>query len=90
MIVFGIHWNFFIVLPIRLKTCRSNGVFLQGRMCAPEFRARFRGFTRSNAPDRHRTRNLSRPEVTTSPIINLNTSVLGQFPDFFVIFYFPL
>ena len=25
MIVFGIHCNFFIVLPTRLKTCRSNG-----------------------------------------------------------------
>ena len=27
MIVFGIRCNFFIVLPIRLKTCRSN-IFL--------------------------------------------------------------
>ena len=27
MIVFGIHCNFFIVLPIRLKICRSNGFF---------------------------------------------------------------
>ena len=27
MIVFGIHCNFFIVLPIRLETCRSN-IFL--------------------------------------------------------------
>ena len=25
LIVFGIHCNFFIVLPIKLKTCRSNG-----------------------------------------------------------------
>ena len=24
MIVFGIHCNFLIVLPIQLKTCRSN------------------------------------------------------------------
>ena len=24
MMVFGIHCNFFIVLPNRLKTCRSN------------------------------------------------------------------
>ena len=27
MIIFGIHCNFFIVLPIRLKICRSNGFF---------------------------------------------------------------
>ena len=27
MIVFRIHCNFFIVLPIRLKACRSNGFF---------------------------------------------------------------
>ena len=33
MIVFGIHCNFFIFLPIRLKTCRSNNLlFLQGKM----------------------------------------------------------
>ena len=38
MVVFRIHSNFFIVLPIRLKTCRSNGifVFLQGKLCSPE------------------------------------------------------
>ena len=30
MIVFGIHWNFFIVLPIRFFP------FLQGKMCSPE------------------------------------------------------
>ena len=34
MIVFGIHFNFMIVLPIRLKTCRSIFFFfLQGKMC---------------------------------------------------------
>ena len=38
MIVFRIYCNFFIVLPIRLKTCRSDGFFrfLQGKICAPE------------------------------------------------------
>ena len=34
MIVFGIHSNFFIVLPIQLKT--SVFSILQGKMCAPE------------------------------------------------------
>ena len=27
MIVLGTHCNFFIVFPIRLKNCRSNGFF---------------------------------------------------------------
>ena len=38
MIVLAINCNVFIVLPIRLKTCRSNGFFgfLQGKMCASE------------------------------------------------------
>ena len=35
MIVFGTYFNFFIVLPIRLKTSISNG-FLQSKMCTPE------------------------------------------------------
>ena len=36
MIVFGIHCNFFIVLIIRLKTCRPNGLFFFTRqMCGP-------------------------------------------------------
>ena len=48
MIVFGIHCNFFTVLPIRLKTCRSN-VFLQDKMRAPK---------KSSAC---RTRDFSRP-----------------------------
>ena len=34
MIVFEIHCNFFIVLPVRLKTCISNGFFfLKGKRC---------------------------------------------------------
>ena len=36
MIVFEIHCNFFIALPIQLKTCRSNGFFLLGKICAPK------------------------------------------------------
>ena len=38
MIVLAINCNVFIVLPIRLKTCRSNGFFgfFQGKMCASE------------------------------------------------------
>ena len=40
MIVFGIHCNFLIVLPIRLKTYRSNVLFfLQGKICAPKNQA---------------------------------------------------
>ena len=27
MILFGIHYNFFIVLPVRQKTCTSNVCF---------------------------------------------------------------
>ena len=34
MIVFGIHCNSFIVLPIPLKTCRSNGIlFFTSKKC---------------------------------------------------------
>ena len=36
MIVFGIYQNLFIVLPIRLKTCRSNGFLLKGKIGASE------------------------------------------------------
>ena len=38
MVVFRIHCNFFIGLPNRLKTYRSNGffVFLQGTLSSPE------------------------------------------------------
>ena len=38
MIVFEIHYNFLIVLPIPLKTCRSGVVFffLQSKRRAPE------------------------------------------------------
>ena len=37
MIVFGIDCNFFIVLPVRLKTCNLMVCcFLQSKMCDPE------------------------------------------------------
>ena len=53
MIVFGIHCNFLIALPIRLKTCRPNVFFLftkqnvLAKIC-------LRGFVHPSAPDRHR------------------------------------
>ena len=46
MIVFGIHHNFFIVLPIRQKICRCNGFLFQGEMFAPKNRVRPRNFAR--------------------------------------------
>ena len=58
MIVYGIHCNFFIVLPIRLKTCRSNG-FLQGKMSAPK---------KSGASQRFCT-----PERARSPLVYFKT-----------------
>ena len=60
MIVFGIHCNFFIVLPIRLKPCRSNGF-----LCFTMQNVRARKLSTSqrfSELDRHRTHNLSRPE----------------------------
>ena len=45
--VFGIHCNFYIVLPVRLEICRSAFFFVpRQKVCAP---------------DLHRARNLSRP-----------------------------
>ena len=36
-ILFGIEFNFFIVLPMGLKICKSNVYSLsQGKTCAPE------------------------------------------------------
>ena len=62
MIVFGIDSNIFIVLPVWLKTCRSNGVFFCRSKCAcPKNRVRFRGFACPSVPYRHRIHNLSRP-----------------------------
>ena len=58
MIVLGIHCNFFTVLPIRLKTCRSNGFFFyKAQFARPKNRARLKGLARPRAPDRHRARN---------------------------------
>ena len=36
MIAFGVHCNLLVVLPIRLKTCKSKGFFQQNKMCKPE------------------------------------------------------
>ena len=46
IIVFGIHRNFFIVLPIQLNICRSNILFpfLHVKMYVPKNQAHFRGF----------------------------------------------
>ena len=65
MIVFGIHCNFFNVLPIWLKTYRSNGFFLFNKAnCArPKNRARLRGSACPSAPNGHQASNLSRPDV---------------------------
>ena len=62
MIVLRILCNFFNVLPIRLKTCRSlfSFVFCKSKYAYPKNWARLRGFTRSSAPDRHWARNFSR------------------------------
>ena len=53
MIMFGIHCNVFIVLPIRLKTCRTNGFlfFNKAKRAHPKNWARLRGFARPCAPD---------------------------------------
>ena len=62
--VFGILFNFFIVLPILLKTCRTDGLLLlQDKMCAPEKSSASQSFCALMASDRHRARNLSRPDV---------------------------
>ena len=50
MIVYRIHGNFFIVLLIQLKTCRSNGLFL---FLNKTFWAHLRGFFHPNVLDQH-------------------------------------
>ena len=54
MIVFEIHCNFFIVLPTRLKACRSVDLFFfvfyktkYNPLSPPKKRARLRGLARS-------------------------------------------
>ena len=62
MIVFRVHCNFFIVLPIRLKACRSNGFFFFKRQNVHARKiGRMSEALRAGVLDRHRTRNLSRP-----------------------------
>ena len=63
MIVFGTDCNFFIALPIQLKTCRFNVIFYVSKCTHTNIRARLRGFARLKAPDRHRARNLSLPDL---------------------------
>ena len=64
MIVFGIHCNFFFVLPNRPKTCRSNGFFLfyKAKCARPKNWALLRGFACPSAPNRQQVRNLSRSD----------------------------
>ena len=59
MTVFGIHCNFFIVLPIRLKTCRCISLLFFTKQNTRDFSGTSQRFC---APERHRTRNLSRPD----------------------------
>ena len=61
MIVFGIRCNFFIVLLIRLKTCRSSIFFFyyyKAKCAPPKNRVHLRGFVHPSAPNRHWARNL--------------------------------
>ena len=70
MIVFGNDCKFFIVLPIRLKTCRSNDFFLF-------YKAKcLRGFALPSNPDRHRARNSSRSLLVRTTIIFANAQEL--------------
>ena len=58
------HCKFLIVLPICLKTGRSNVSFiLQGKLCAFEKSARRRNFECPSERDRHRARNLSTTDI---------------------------
>ena len=62
IIVLGILCNFFNVLPIRLKICRSlfSFLFYNAKYARPKDWARLRGFSRSSVPDQHQARNFSR------------------------------
>ena len=60
MIVFGIHRNIFIVLPIRLKTSRSNDfLFFSGQKVLARKIMRVSEVLRTRY--RHRVHNLFRP-----------------------------
>ena len=61
MIVFGIYFNFFIILPIQLKTGSYNGFLVNGFLSSKN-RVRLRGFARPSAPDSDPDANLSRYE----------------------------
>ena len=82
IIVFKIHCNFFIVLTIRLKTCRSNSffVFWKAKCAHPKNRACLWGFARSSGHDRHRPRNLSGPDMQ---YLEAGPSVTSQNDIFF-------
>ena len=87
IIVFVIHCNFFIVLPIRLKTCGSNVFSFYKAKCArPKNQGHLRGCVRPSALDWHRACNLSRPVSACKDIYSgvSQDSVLGPF--FFNIF----
>ena len=62
MIVFGIKYNFFIGLPIQLKTCRFNDFFLfyEVKFVRPKHSARLRSFARPS--------NLSRPDIMSQNV----------------------
>lgn len=64
-LLFGIQFNFFIVLLIGLKIWRSNDFFLfyKSKRAHPKIWPFLRGFARLSPPDQHRARNLPRPEV---------------------------
>ena len=64
MIIVGVYCNVFIVLPIRVKTCRCNvfSFFTRLKCARPKNRARVRSFARPSVSDRHRVRNLSKPD----------------------------
>ena len=62
MIVFEIHCNFFIALPIGLKICRSKVCFFFTRqMCVPKKSGASQRFCEPSALYRNRARNFSRP-----------------------------
>ena len=72
MIVFGTDCNFFIVLPIQLKTCRFKFLFYMSKCARPKNRVRFRGFVRPNASERARsTSGAQFVQVCVSLVISL-------------------
>ena len=78
MIVFGIHCNFFIVLPIRLKTCSFNGFFnfYKAKCACQKNQEGLRGFALPTAPDWHLARNFSRLDFAS---ITLRLEMMRKF-----------